>query len=157
MRKLSEILKEQLTIDNGILTPRSGQSLVLFDNVFDGEKVLQSPEIERLVTCIYGGSSLSIVHIENPEKLHDWFRDEQYKAVVQDRVMIYPIKTPFEDLTLDNHSNLFVGPAYVLLFSPDGATHNVLTITCLWNDGIFRNDNYVIGAVLDSADWEKIK
>lgn len=158
MRKLSELLlEEQLTIEKGTLPSLPSPTLILFNDVLDPEKVLLSPEIERLVTCIYGGSSLSIVHIENPEKLHDWFRDEQYKAVVQDRVMIYPIKTPFEDLTLDNHSNLFVGPAYVLLFSPDGATHNVLTITCLWNDGIFRNDNYVIGAVLDSADWEKIK
>ena len=33
MRKLSEILKEQLTKDKGILTPRSSQSFVLFSEV----------------------------------------------------------------------------------------------------------------------------
>ena len=49
MKKLSEILKEQLTIDKGTLTPRSGQSLVLFSEVLDDEKVLQSPEIKKLL------------------------------------------------------------------------------------------------------------
>ena len=156
MRKLSEILKEQLLINKGILTPCSSQSLVLFDNMLDAGKVLQSPEIEKLVTCIYGGSALSFVETENPVKLHDWLRDEQYKAVVQDRTMIYPIKTPFEELTLDTQGGLFAGPAYALLFTPDGATHNVLTITCRWKDGLFTNDNYVIGAVLDSLDLEKV-
>lgn len=156
MRKLSEILKEQLLINKGILTPCSSQSLVLFDNVLDAGKVLQSPEIEKLVTCIYGGYALSIVETDNPEKLHDWLRDEQYKAVVQDRTMIYPIKSPFEELTLDSLDNLFAGPAYALLFTPDGATHTVLTITCRWNDGLFRNDNYVIGAIIDADDLERI-
>ena len=156
MRKLSEILKEQYSINKGILTPCSGQSLVLFHNVLDAGKVLLSPEIEKLVTCIYGGSAFSIVETENPEKLHDWLRDEQYKAVVQDRTMIYPIKTPFEELTLDTQGGLFAGPAYALLFTPDGAVHNVLTITCRWNDGLFRNDNYVIGAVIDSEDLGRI-
>ena len=156
MKKLSEILKEQYLVNKGILTPCSGQSLVLFDNVLDAGKVLQSPEIEKLVTCIYGGSALSIVQTENPEKLHDWLRDEQYKAGVQERTMIYPIKTPFAELTLDTQGDLFAGPAYALLFIPDGATHNVLTITCRWNDGLFRNDNYVIGVVIDSGDLEKV-
>ena len=156
MRKLSEILKEQYLIDKGILTRCSGQSLVLFDNVLDNGKVLQSPEIEKLVTCIYGGLALSLVNAENPEKLHDWLRDEQYKAVVQDRTMIYPIKTPFEELTLDIQGDLFAGPAYALLFTPDGATHNALTITCRRNDGLFLNDNYVIGAIIDADDLERI-
>ena len=156
MRKLSEILKEQYLVNKGILTPCSGQTLVLFDNVLDAGKVLQSPEIEKLVTCIYGGSALSIVETENPEILHDWLRDEQYKAVVQERTMIYPIKTPFAELTLDTQGDLFAGPAYALLFIPDGATHNVLTITCRWNDGLFTNGNYVIGAIIDAEDFGRI-
>ena len=156
MRKLSEILKEQLLTNKGILAPCSGQSLVLFDNVLDAGKVLQSPEIEKLVTCIYGGSALSVVQTENPENLHDWLRNEQYKAFVQDRLMIYPIKTTFEDINLDAHSDLFAGPAYVLLFTPDGATHNALTITCRWNDGLLKNDNYVIGAIVDAEDLKRI-
>lgn len=49
MRKLSEILKEQYLMNKGILTPCSGQSLVLFSEVLDGEKVLQSPEIKKLL------------------------------------------------------------------------------------------------------------
>lgn len=152
MRKLSEILKEQYLVNKGILTPCSGQSLVLFDNVLDAGKVLQSPEIEKLVTCIYGGSVLSLVNAENPEKLHDWLRDEQYQAVVQNRSMIYPIKKPFEELTQDNHSNQFSGPLEAQVIFMEDDEKKVITITCQWYDGVFRNDYYVVGAVFDTTD-----
>ena len=155
MRKLSEILKEQYIINKGIQTPCFGLSLVLFDNVLDAGKVLQSPEIEKLVACIYGGSALSLVETENPEKLHDWLRDEQYKAVAQDRSMIYPIKTPFDDLTLDTHSDQFFGPLNAQLFPLEDIDTNVITITCGWGDGVFRNDYYIIGAIIDTKNVAK--
>lgn len=44
MRKFSEILKEQYLMNKGILTPCSGQSLVLFSEVLDGENKLHSPD-----------------------------------------------------------------------------------------------------------------
>ena len=156
MRKLSEILKEQPTIDNGIPTPRSGQALVLFDDVLDGEKVLQSPEIEKLVTCIYGGLALSLVQIETPGVLHDWLRDEQYKAVVQDRTMVYHLNATFKDLAMDTSSDQFSGPVHIQLFSTGKAVCNILTITCRWNDGLFTNDYYVIGAIVATEDMERV-
>lgn len=42
MRKLSEILKEQLTIDKGTQTPCSEQALVSANDDLDDEKELQS-------------------------------------------------------------------------------------------------------------------
>ena len=33
---------------------------------------------------------------------------------------------------------------------------NVLTITCKWYDGLFRNDYYVIGAIVDAEDLKTI-
>ena len=77
---------------------------------------------------------------DRADQLHDKFRDEQYKADVQGRAMIYPVKADFGDLTLDSFSDQFSGPLYVQIFTPDIADYDVLTFTCCWNDGIFRND-----------------
>ncbi|MBR6131585.1 MAG: hypothetical protein IKQ20_06970 [Bacteroidales bacterium] len=134
----------------------SNQALVLFNDVLDGEKLLLSPEIEKLATHFYGQSALSIVQVENPERLHDWLRDEQYKADCQERSMIYPVKATFESLTLDTHSDEFSGPLYVQIFLPSETVFNVLTITCKWYDGLFRNDYYVIGAIVDAEDLNTI-
>ena len=147
MRTLSEILTEQ----KDALSSRS-QSLVLFDNVLDAEKVLQSQEIQKIVSFFYGRPSLSIVQVENPDKLHDWFRDEQYKADVQNRAMTYPFKSSFEDFTLPTYSNQYCGPLYVQMFSSGATEYDVLTITCHWSDGVFLNDYYVVGAIVDTND-----
>ena len=145
MKKLSSIMRLP-----------SNQALVLFNDVLDGEKLLLSPEIEKLVTYFYSQSALSIVQVENPERLHDWLRDEQYKADCQERSMIYPVKATFESLTLDTHSDEFSAPLYVQIFLPSDTVFNVLTITCKWYDGIFRNDYYVIGAIVDAEDLKTI-
>ena len=147
MRTLSEMLTEQ----KNALSSRS-QSLVLFDNVLDAEKVLQSQEIQKIVSFFYGRLALSIVRVENPEKLQDWFRDEQYKADVQNRAMTYPFKASFEDLTLPIYSNQYCGPLYVQMFSSGTTEYDVLTITCHWSDGVFLNDYYVVGAIVDTGD-----
>ena len=156
MKKLSEILLERCTIEVQTPALHPTPALVLFGDVLDPDKVINSPEIEKLAGYFFANSNLSVVQVEDPEKVHDWLREEQYKTDVQGRAMLYPVQTPFEELTLDTQGDLFAGPAYALLFTPDGATHNVLTITCLWNDGLFRNDNYVIGAIIDSLDLEQV-
>ena len=156
MRKISEILiEERQTIDREPLSSRS-QSLVLFDKILDAEKVIQSQEIQKIVSFFYGRPALSIVLVDNPEKLHDWFRDEQYKADVQNRAMTYPFKSNFEDYTLPTYSNQYCGPLYVQMFSSGATEYDVLTITCPWSDGIFLNDYYVVGAIVDTEDLEKI-
>lgn len=151
MRTLSEMLTEQ----KDALSSRS-QSLVLFDNVLDAEKVLQSQEIQKIVSFFYGRLALSIVQVENPEKLHNWFRDEQYKADVRNRAMTYPFKSSFEELTLPTYSNQYCGPLYVQMFSTEATDFDVLTITCHWGDGVFLNDYYVVGAIVDTQDLEAI-
>ena len=149
MKKLSRLLKEQRT--------SGAQSLILFDDVLDLEKVLTSPEIEKLLTSCYGGTILSVAQVDDPEKLHDWCRDEQYKADTQGYAKVYPFKANFESLKQDACSNQFSGPLYAQLFSPQDTVYDVLTITCQWFDGVFRNDYYVVGAIVDVDDLEKIK
>lgn len=133
----------------------SSQALVLFNDVLDGEKLLQSPEIKKLIEYFYGNYELSVVRVENPGRLHDWFRDEQYKADVQGCAMIYPVKARFLDWTSDTHSEEFSGPLYVQVFTPDEAVFHGLTITCHWSDGVFRNDDYVVGAIMDTDDLKR--
>ena len=149
MKKLSRLLKEQRT--------SGAQSLILFDDALDMDKVLASQEIEKLLTSCYGGAILSVAQVDEPEKLHDWFRDEQYKADVQGYAKVYPFKANFESLKQDACSDQFSGQLYAQLFSPQNTFYDVLTITCQWFDGVFRNDYYVIGAIVDTDDLEKIK
>ena len=152
MKKLSEILLEEQQLIVGNTTP----TLILFDDVLDPEKVLQSPEVDKIVNYFFGRSIVSILQPENVEQLHDYFRDVQYVADVQTHAMIYPIKADFGGLTLETYSDQFSGPAYIQITFPGDTVYSVLTITCRWNDGLFSNDYYVIGAVIDLADLEKI-
>ena len=145
MRKLSETLIKS-----------SSQALVLFDDVLDGDKLLQSPEIKALAEHFYDSVNLSIVRVDDPERLHEWFRDAQYKSDRQETGMIYPVKARFDDLTLATHSDQFSGPLYVRILTPDETVFTVLTITCHWFDGLFRNDYYIVGAIVDVDDLEAI-
>ena len=158
MKKLSELLlEEQRTLDIKTTPSLPNPTLVLFDNVLDPKKVLQSPEIGLLVKYCFGEAALSFTLVGDPDKLHDWFREEQYKALAQGCSKIYPFKTRLDDLTLDNHSDQFFGPLNAHLFSPNETVYDVLTITCRWNDGLFTNDYYVIGVIADTEDLEKVK
>ena len=156
MKKLSETLLEQRMIEVQSPSPSLTPSLVLFGNVLDSEKVVNSPEIGKLVEYFFGTSTLSVVQVEDPEKLHDWLRDEQYKTDVQGRAMLHPVKAKFEDWTLETHSDEYSGPLYIQVLSTDEAVLNILTITCQWYDGLFRNDYYVVGAIVAAEDLEKL-
>lgn len=156
MKKLSETLLEQRMIEVQSPSPSLTPSLVLFGNVLDSGKVVNSPEIGKLAEYFFGTSTLSVVQVEDPEKLHDWLRDEQYKTDVQGRAMLYPVKAKFEDWTLETHSDEYSGPLYIQVLSTDEAVLNILTITCQWYDGLFRNDCYVVGAIVSADDLTKI-
>ena len=145
MRKLSETMLRS-----------SSQALVLFHDVLDGEKLLESPEIKALVDHFYDNPSLSVVNMESPEILQDWLREAQYRADVQGNVMVYPFKAPFNEMTLATHSEEFSGPLLVQVFTPSESIFDILTITCHWSDGLFVNDYYVVGAIVDTDDLEKI-
>ena len=146
MRKLSKLKRHPST-----------QSLVLFDNVLDAEKVLCSAEIKKLVEYFYENYDLSVIQVMNPERLQDYFREEQYRAGNNNGSMIYPVKAHFDDLTLDTHSEEFSAPLNVLIFTPPAAIFDVLTITCQWYNGLFRNDFYVVGVIVDTDDLRRLK
>lgn len=148
MKKLSKLLNKQHV--------EPTQSMVLFDGVLDGQKLLQLPEIEALVNHFYGGLALTLAEVNNADQLHDWARDEQYKADAQERAMIYHVKAKFEDLVLDTNDGQFSGPLDVQIFRPAEFAYDVLTITCRWFDGLFRNDYYVVGAIVANDDLKKI-
>ena len=155
MKKLSETLLEQSTNEVQLPSPSPTPSLVLFGDVLDPEKVVNSPELGKLAEYFFGTSTLTVLQVEGQEKLHDWFREEQYKLGVQGRTMIYPVKAEFEDWTLETHSDEYSGPLYIHVLSTDEAGLN-LTITCQWYDGLFRNDYSVVGAIVAAEDLEKL-
>ena len=145
MRKLSKLKRHPST-----------QSLVLFDDVLDAEKVLSSGEIKKLIEYFYENYDLSVVQVENPEKLHDHLREEQYRADAQGSAWVYPVKASFDNLTLETHSDEFSGPLTIQIFTPPKAIFDVLTLTCRWTDGLFVNDYYVVGAIVDTEDLRTI-
>lgn len=156
MKKLSEILlEEQQKNDVGTTPKLSTPTLILFNDVLDPEKVMQSPEVEKIVTFFFGRPIASVLQPDNAEQLHDWFRDVQYRAD-ETHAMIYPIKADFGELTMESYSNQFSGPAYIQITSTGGTVYDVLTITCKWYDGVFRNDYYVIGAIVNAGDLGSI-
>lgn len=157
MRKLSELLlEEQLTIEKGTLPSLPSPTLILFNDVLDPEKVLLSPEIALLVKYCFGEASLSFAQAENPEQLHDLFREEQYKSITNGRTKIYPFKARFEDLAWDSYNDQFFGPLHAHVFPLENTDNNVITITCGWGDGVFRNDYFVIGAIINSRFLEEL-
>lgn len=156
MKKLSEILLERCTLEVQTPALHPTPALVLFGDVLDPDKVINSPEIEKLAGYFFANSNLSVVQVEDPEKVHDWLREEQYKTDVQGRAMLYPVKAKFEDWTLETHSDEYSGPLYIQVLSTDEAALNILTITCQWYDGLFRNDYYVVGAIVATDDLEII-
>ena len=156
MKKLSEILLEQCTLEVQTPALHPTPALVLFGDVLDPDKVILSPEIGKLAEYFFGTSTLSVVQVEDPEKLHDWFREEQYKLGVQGRTMIYPMKAKFDDWTLETHSDEFSGPLYIHVLFSEASSLNILTITCQWYDGLFRNDYFVVGAIVSADDLTKI-
>ena len=157
MKKLSELLlEEKRTLDIKTSPSLPNPTLVLFDNVLDPKKVLQSPEIGLLVNYCFGEATLSVTLVGNPHKLHDQFREEQYKAIAQGCSKIYPFKTRLEDLSLDTHSDQFFGPLNAHLFPFEDTENAVITIACGWGDGVFRNDYYVIGAIIDTRNLAKV-
>ena len=144
MKKLSELMmtKENSSVE----TSTSRPVVVLFDKVLDPGKVIHSAEIHTFTNNFYGQSISAILGTDHNEELHDWLRDELYKANVQGRSMVYPIKARFEDLAHDTHSDEYSAPLYLFLFDTD-EIKNLLVLTCQWYDGLFRNDYYVVGVI----------
>ena len=141
MKKLSDLM---MTKNNS--SEEARPVVVLFDNVLDAGKLIHSQELDAFANYFYGQSISATLGTDHDEELHNWLRDELYKANVQGRSMVYPIKAAFEDLVHDTHSDEYSGPLYLFLFDTD-EIKNLLVITCHWYDGLFRNDYYVVGVI----------
>jgi hypothetical protein len=161
MRRLSEILKT-----NGAPLLESGevlswQGLLLFDDghILDKDKILSSQEIEKLLIYFYGQPRCSEVRTDSLLELQDWLNDQMYKAEVNDRAMVYPVKTPFEELTVDGYQEggEFSGPLNIMIFKPDVPVENeFLVLTCRWQGELLLNNNYIIGVIADTDDLVSI-
>lgn len=146
MKKLSELMA-MTTNDSPEGTKQTPRpTLVLFDSVLDSSKVLKSKEVDILANHFFGQSVHSVMVTVYEEKLQDYFRDELYKAGVQSRSMIYPFKARFEDLAQDSPGGGFSGPVYLVVFNNDEFS-GLLVFICHWNDEVFTNDEYVVGAI----------
>lgn len=141
MKKLSDLM---MTKNNS--SEEARPVIVLFDNVLDAGKLIHCQELDTFANHFYGQSISATLGTDHDEELHNWLRDELYKANVQGRSMVYPIKAAFEDLVHDTHSDEYSGPLYLFLFDTD-EIKNLLVITCHWYDGLFRNDYYVVGVI----------
>lgn len=145
MKKLSELMA-MTTNDSPEGTKQIPRpTLVLFDSVLDSSKVLKSKEVDILANHFFGQSVHSVVVTVYEEQLKSYFQDELYKAGVQSRSMIYPFKARFEDLAQDSR-NGFSGPVYLVVFNNDDFS-GLLVFICHWNDEVFTNDSYVVGAI----------
>ena len=154
MRKLSKTFTQGKEFPAINLTV--GQSLVLFDGVLDSEKLLCSDEIQILVKASYGLYNLSYGDVDCYQELQDWLRDELVRS--QFDSMIYPVKAKFEDLAVKGHRDEFSGPLNVILFHPDDSVCCYLVFVCHWtsSDGLFRNNEAVVGVIVDNGDLEDI-
>ena len=145
MKKLSELMA-MTTNDSSVVTTATRPTLVLFDSVLNSDKVLKSKEVDILANHFFGQSVHSVLVTVYEEQLKSYFQDELYKAGVQSRSMIYPFKARFEDLTQDSPGDGFSGPVYLVVFNNDDFS-GLLVFICHWNDDVFTNDSYVVGAI----------
>ena len=160
MRKLSQILAEEKKAVSAVpviaVTESDWQSLILFDGILNGERLLSSPEIQKLLIYFYGQPRISVVETNYPKELHDWLRDALYTADVSGQAMVYPVKTSFDEMAVQGHSAEYAGPLDILIIHPDLVENDLLVITCCWANTLFHNDSYIIGLVADSDDLATI-
>lgn len=160
MIKVSETLAEEkktMTEDSAIaITESAWHSLILFDGVLNGEHLLSSPEIQKLLIYFYGQPRISIVETNYPDDLHDWLRDVLYQADVNGQAMVYPVKASFEEMSIPGHSTEYSGPLFIQIIHSDSAENDLLVLTCRWTNNLFHNDTYIIGLIADSDDLATI-
>ncbi len=154
MKKLSELMT-MMTNDLSAVTTATRPTLVLFDSVLNSDKVLKSKEVDILANHFFGRSVHSVLVTVYEQQLKNYIQDELYKAGVQSRSMIYPFKAKFEDLALDSPSEGFSGPVYLIVFNNDDLS-GLLVFICHWDDEVFKNDSYVVGAIGLEEELKKL-
>lgn len=135
---------------------KSWQSIVLFEHILDGERLLTSPEINKLLRYFYGQAKPSVVRTNHSDDLQFWVGHELYEADGNEDNMIYPFKASIEEMKTDEnivHPGEYSGALSVISFKPkEPVEKDFLAITCKWQYGLFRNDSYVLGIIADTDD-----
>ena len=158
MRKLNNHVNQKdlnlPVIEDGNV--KSWQSIVLFEHILDGERILISPEINKLLRYFFGQARASVVRTNYADDLQSWINHELYMAYVNKDTMVYPLKASFEEMRTNEpivRNGECSGPLSIVSFKPDAPVErDFLAITCKWRDGLFRNDSFVLGIIADTDD-----
>ena len=133
------------------------QKLIIFENILNGNVLLESKEIRALCNYQFDGCKLSLAETDKMEEFHDWLNDELQKAISGGYCQVYKMKAPFADLKGTDEPGEYSAPVNVFLFEPDAATDDsILLLTCYWKGSIFSNDHYVCGVIADEDDLERV-
>ena len=88
------------------------QKLIIFENILNGDALLESKEIKALCNNQFGECDLTVGEIDVAEELHDWLDKEMHKAVNGNYDQIYKMKAPFADIQGEDESGEYSGPVY---------------------------------------------
>lgn len=134
----------------------SWQSLITFEHLFDGDKLIASPEIQKILRYFYGQSRPSVVRTNYTDDLQAWINRWLCMADMKGTLMTYPLAATYEEMKTDEnivHPGEYSGALDVISFKPkEPVEKDFLAITCKWQDGLFRNDSYVLGIIADTDD-----
>lgn len=157
MRRLSNITPQKdlclPVVEDGKVA--SWQSLITFEHILDGDKLIASPEIQKILRYLYGQARPSVVRTNYTDDLQFWLNHELYEADMDKDTIVYPFKASFEEMRMDElivRNGEYSGPLNLTSFKPTSANYDLLAITCNWRDKFFRNDHYVIGVIADTDD-----
>lgn len=138
----------------------SWQSLITFEHILDGDKLIASPEIQKILRYFYGQSRPSVVRTNYTDNLQAWINRGLCMADMKGTMMTYPLIATYEEMRTDEdivHNGEYYGALNVISFKPkEPVERDFLAITCKWQDGLFLNDNFVIGVIADTDDLYNI-
>lgn len=162
MKRLSNITPQKdlclPLIEDGNV--KSWQSIITFEHILDAGKLMLSPEIQKILRYFYGQARASIVRTNHTDDLQAWINRELCLADMKGTLMTYPLTATYEEVKSDEdivHPGEYSGPLSVISFKPrTPVERDFLAITCKWQDGLFRNDSYVLGIIADTDDLYSI-
>lgn len=134
----------------------SWQSLITFEHILDGDKLITSPETQKILRYFYGQAKTSVVRTNYTDDLQAWINRGLCMADMKGTMMAYPLTATYEEMRTDEdivHNGEYSGALNVIFFKPkEPVERDFLAITCKWQDGLFRNDSYVLGVIADTDD-----
>ena len=100
----------------------SWQSLITFEHILDWDKLIASPEIQKILRYFYGQSRPSVVRTNYTDDLQFWVGHELYEADDNEENVIYPFTASLEEMRTDEpiiHNGEYSGPLNIVSFKPD--------------------------------------